>query len=81
FESNSFFDERKSRLEREIAARAERHKQAAVQPPATDQEAISAALARVRDIQRDDAQPIVLLSGAKPVNSEAIAAREARKAE
>ncbi len=37
--------------------------------------------ARVRDKQRDAAQPIVIRAGAKPDNSEAIAAREARKAE
>ncbi|MBN0719906.1 hypothetical protein JTM06_35550, partial [Pseudomonas aeruginosa] len=72
---------RQARLEREKAARAERHKKAAVQPAAKDQEAISAALARVRDKQRDAAQPIVIQAGAKPDNSEAIAAREARKAE
>ncbi len=54
---------------------------AAVQPAAKDREAISAATARVRDKQRDAAQPIVIRAGAKPDNSEAIAAREARKAE
>ncbi|PMC21846.1 electron transport complex subunit RsxC, partial [Klebsiella aerogenes] len=36
---------------------------------------------RVREKQRDAAQPIVIQSGSKPDNSEAIAAREARKAE
>ncbi len=54
-------------------------KKAAVQPAAKDQDAINAALARVREKQRDAAQPIVIQSGSKPDNSEAIAAREARK--
>ncbi len=75
------FEARQARLERDKAARLERHKQAAVQPAAKDQDAINAALARVRERQRDAAQPIIVLSGAKPDNSEAIAAREARKAE
>ena len=71
------FEARQARLERDKAARLERHKQ----PAAKDQDAINAALARVREKQRDAAQPIIVLSGAKPDNSEAIAAREARKAE
>ncbi|MBR7529786.1 electron transport complex subunit RsxC [Klebsiella michiganensis] len=75
------FEARQARLERDKAARLERHKQDAVQPAAKDQDAINAALARVREKQRDAAQPIIVLSGAKPDNSEAIAAREARKAE
>ena len=75
------FEARQARLERDKAARLEQHKQAAVQPAAKDQDAINAALARVREKQRDAAQPIIVLSGAKPDNSEAIAAREARKAE
>ena len=75
------FEARQARLERDKAARLERHKQAAVQPAAKDQDAINAALARVREKQRNAAQPIIVLSGEKPDNSEAIAAREARKAE
>ena len=75
------YEARQARLERDKAARLEQHKQAAVQPAAKDQDAINAALARVREKQRDAAQPIIVLSGAKPDNSEAIAAREARKAE
>ncbi|HDH0829545.1 TPA: electron transport complex subunit RsxC [Klebsiella oxytoca] len=75
------FEARQARLERDKAARLERHKQAAVQPAAKDQDAINAALARVREKQRNAAQPIIVLSGEKPNNSEAIAAREARKAE
>ncbi|EPY6729318.1 electron transport complex subunit RsxC [Klebsiella quasipneumoniae] len=80
-EAKARFEARQARLEREKAARAERHKKAAVQPAAKDQDAINAALARVRDKQRDAAQPIVIQAGARPDNSEAIAAREARKAE
>ena len=75
------FEARQARLERDKAARLERHKQAAVQPAAKDQDAINAALARVREKQRNAAQPIIVLSGEKPDNSEAIAAREARKSE
>ncbi|EJY1761509.1 electron transport complex subunit RsxC [Klebsiella oxytoca] len=75
------FEARQARLERDKAARLERHKRAAVQPAAKDQDAINAALARVREKQRNAAQPIIVLSGEKPDNSEAIAAREARKAE
>ncbi|MGR7512372.1 electron transport complex subunit RsxC [Klebsiella aerogenes] len=80
-EAKARFEARQARLEREKAARQERHKKAAVQPAAKDQDAINAALARVREKQRDAAQPIVIQSGSKPDNSEAIAAREARKAE
>jgi electron transport complex protein RnfC len=80
-EAKARFEARQARLERDKAARQEKHKKAAVQPAAKDQDAINAALARVRDKQRDAAQPIVIQSGTKPDNSEAIAAREARKAE
>ncbi|HHR0980153.1 TPA: electron transport complex subunit RsxC [Klebsiella oxytoca] len=80
-EAKVHFEARQARLERDKAARLERHKQAAVQPAAKDQDAINAALARVREKQRNAAQPIIVLSGEKPDNSEAIAAREARKAE
>ncbi|MET5289602.1 electron transport complex subunit RsxC [Raoultella planticola] len=80
-EAKARFEARQARLERDKAARLERHKQSAVQPAAKDHAAINAALARVREKQRDAAQPIVVQAGAKPDNSEAIAAREARKAE
>ncbi|HCB1499215.1 TPA: electron transport complex subunit RsxC [Klebsiella michiganensis] len=80
-EAKARFEARQIRLERDKAARQERHKQAAVQPAVQDQDAINAALARVREKQRDATQPIIVLSGARPDNSEAIAAREARKAE
>ena len=63
-EAKARFEARQARLEREKAARAERHKKAAVQPAAKDQDAINAALARVRDKQRDAAQPIVIQAGA-----------------
>ncbi|MEX0548753.1 electron transport complex subunit RsxC [Raoultella terrigena] len=80
-EAKARFEARQARLERDKAARLERHKQSAVQPAAKDSEAINAALARVREKQQDAAQPIVVQAGAKPDNSEAIAAREARKAQ
>ncbi|MGX8886508.1 electron transport complex subunit RsxC [Raoultella ornithinolytica] len=80
-EAKARFEARQARLERDKAARLERHKQSAVQPAAKDHAAINAALARVREKQRDATQPIVVQAGAKPDNSEAIAAREARKAE
>lgn len=51
------------------------------QPAAKDQDAINAALARVREKNATAAQPVAIVSGQKPDNSEAIAAREARKAE
>ncbi|WP_159883127.1 MULTISPECIES: electron transport complex subunit RsxC [unclassified Raoultella] len=80
-EAKARFEARQARLERDKAARLERHKQSAVQPAAKDSEAINAALARVREKQQDATQPIVVQAGAKPDNSEAIAAREARKAQ
>jgi electron transport complex protein RnfC len=80
-EAKARFEARQARLERDKAARLERHKQSAAQPAAKDSAAINAALARVREKQQDAAQPIVVQAGAKPDNSEAIAAREARKAQ
>ena len=74
------FEARQARLEREKMARQERHKQAAVQPGEKDQDAINAALARVREKKATAAQTVVIPAGEKPDNSEAIAAREARKA-
>lgn len=75
------FEARQERLEREKAARLERHKQAAVQPAARDQDAINAALNRVREKQQQANEPIVIQAGEKPDNSAVIAAREARKAQ
>ncbi|MBM3070913.1 electron transport complex subunit RsxC [Lelliottia sp. RWM.1] len=80
-EAKARFEARQARLEREKVARQERHKQAAVQPGEKDQDAISAALARVREKKATAAQAVVISAGDKPDNSEAIAAREARKAE
>ncbi|MEH0885478.1 electron transport complex subunit RsxC [Enterobacter sp. UNJFSC 003] len=80
-EAKARFEARQARLEREKAARQERHKQAAVQPAEKDQDAINAALARVREKKASAAQTIVIPAGEKPDNSEAIAAREARKAQ
>ncbi|MDT7012120.1 electron transport complex subunit RsxC [Enterobacter cancerogenus] len=80
-EAKARFEARQARLEREKAARQERHKQAAVQPAETDRDAIAAALARVREKKANAAETIEIQAGAKPDNSDAIAAREARKAE
>ncbi|MCZ7835183.1 electron transport complex subunit RsxC [Atlantibacter hermannii] len=78
-EAKARFEARQQRLEREKAARLERHKKAAVQPDAQDQDAIQAALARVRDKKASDV--IVMQANSQPDNQAAIAAREARKAE
>lgn len=75
------FEARQARLEREKAARLERHKKSAAQPAAKDKDAVNAALARVREKQQRAAQPVVIQAGAEPDNSAVIAAREARKAE
>ncbi|MFP5593937.1 electron transport complex subunit RsxC [Kluyvera sp. 142486] len=80
-EAKARFEARQQRLEREKAAREARHKKAAVQPAAKDQDAIHAALARVREKQQQAAQPIVIQAGAVPDNSAVAAAREARKAQ
>ena len=80
-EAKARFEARQARLEREKLARQERHKKAAVQPAEKDQDAINAALARVREKKASAAQPVIIPAGEKPDNSEAIAAREARKAQ
>ncbi|MDW3776957.1 electron transport complex subunit RsxC [Kluyvera cryocrescens] len=80
-EAKARFEARQLRLEREKAAREERHKKAAVQPTAKDQDAIHAALARVKEKQQQATQPIVIQSGSLPDNSAVAAAREARKAQ
>ncbi|HAU4368008.1 TPA: electron transport complex subunit RsxC [Citrobacter amalonaticus] len=79
-EAKARFEARQARLEREKAARLERHKKAAVQPVAKDQDAIAAALARVKEKQAQATQPVMIKAGEKPDNSAVIAAREARKA-
>lgn len=65
-EAKARFEARQARLEREKQARQERHKQAAVQPAAKDQDAINAALARVREKNATAAQPVAIVSGQKP---------------
>ena len=80
-EAKARFEARQARLEREKAARLARHKQSAAQPAAKDQDAINAALARVREKQQNAAQPVIVQAGAAPDNREVIAAREARKAQ
>ncbi|MEE9653791.1 electron transport complex subunit RsxC [Kluyvera ascorbata] len=78
-EAKARFEARQMRLEREKIAREARHKKAAVQPAEKDQDAIHAALARVREKQQQATQPIVIQAGAQPDNSAVAAAREARK--
>jgi len=80
-EAKARFEARQARLERDKIARQQRHKQAAVQPGARDQQAIDAALSRVRKKQATATQPVVIQAGAEPDNRDAIAAREARKAQ
>ena len=81
-EAKARFEARQERLEREKAARLERHKNAAVQPTAKDNDAIQAALARVKSKKAQASEePIIVKAGSVPDNSEVIAAREARKAE
>ncbi|EHF8303217.1 electron transport complex subunit RsxC, partial [Salmonella enterica subsp. enterica serovar Typhi] len=77
-EAKARFEARQARLEREKAARLARHKSAAVQPAAKDQDAIAAALARVKEKQAQATQPVVIQAGSLPDNSAVIAAREAR---
>ncbi len=79
-EAKARFEARAARLARDKAARLERHKQSAAQPAAQDQDAINAALNRVRDKQKQATQPVVVQAGTQPDNSAVIAAREARKA-
>ncbi|MEB7923345.1 electron transport complex subunit RsxC [Atlantibacter hermannii] len=78
-EAKARFEARQQRLEREKAARLERHKKAAVQPAAEDKDAINAALSRVRE--KKPAEMIVIQANSVPDNHAAIAAREARKAQ
>ncbi|MBJ9306327.1 electron transport complex subunit RsxC [Citrobacter koseri] len=80
-EAKARFEARQARLEREKAARLERHKNAAAQPAAKDQDAIAAARARGKEKQAQATQPVVINAGEKPDNSAVIAAREARKAQ
>ena len=80
-EAKARFEARAARLERDKAARLERHKQSAAQPAAQDQDAINAALNRVRGKQQQVTQSVVIQAGAQPDNSAVIAAREARKAQ
>ena len=80
-EAKMRFEARQARLEREKAARLERHKKAAVQPAAKDKDAIAAALARVKEKQAQATQTVIVKAGEKPDNSAVIAAREARKAQ
>ncbi|MCL6325710.1 electron transport complex subunit RsxC [Pectobacterium polaris] len=78
------FDAKQARLEREKAARELRHKKAAVSVSTTDKDAVQAALERVRRKQTaatEVGSPIEVIPDAQPDNSDAIAARAARKAQ
>ncbi|WP_156292206.1 electron transport complex subunit RsxC [Serratia oryzae] len=78
-EAKARYEAKLARLEREKLAREERHKKAAVKLTDSDQNAVSAALARVRSKNSEAAG--VVITGQEPDNSAAIAAREARKAQ
>ncbi|KNC94053.1 electron transport complex subunit RsxC [Trabulsiella odontotermitis] len=80
-EAKARFEARQARLEREKLARQARHKASAAQPAKTDQDAIAAALARVREKKQQATDTLVIKAGTQPDNSEVIAAREARKAQ
>ncbi len=75
------FEAKQQRMERDKLARAERHKKAAVQVDDINNDAVNAALARVKAKQKLSNEPIKIISGELPDNSAAIAAREARKAQ
>ncbi|MGO2346832.1 MAG: electron transport complex subunit RsxC, partial [Providencia sp.] len=75
------FEAKQQRMERDKLARAERHKKAAVQVDDTNNDAVNAALARVKAKQKLSNEPIKIISGELPDNSAVIAAREARKAQ
>nr|A8GE00.1 RecName: Full=Ion-translocating oxidoreductase complex subunit C; AltName: Full=Rnf electron transport complex subunit C [Serratia proteamaculans 568] len=78
-EAKARYEAKLARLEREKLAREERHKKAAVKLTDGDQDAVQAALARVRS---KNAVPATgTISGDAPDNSEMNAAREARKAQ
>ena len=78
-EAKARYEAKLARLEREKLAREERHKKAAVTLTDSDQDAVSAALARVRS--QNSAAAGMIITGIEPDNSAAIAAREARKAQ
>ncbi|AKE10636.1 electron transport complex subunit RsxC [Serratia liquefaciens] len=78
-EAKARYEAKLARLEREKLAREERHKKAAVKMTDGDQDAVQAALARVRS--KNAAPATGTISGDAPDNSEMIAAREARKAQ
>ncbi|CAI0857765.1 electron transport complex subunit RsxC [Serratia quinivorans] len=77
-EAKARYEAKLARLEREKLAREERHKKAAVKLTDGDQDAVQAALARVRS---KNAVPATGTISGAPDNSEMIAAREARKAQ
>ncbi|WP_127959297.1 electron transport complex subunit RsxC [Serratia microhaemolytica] len=81
-EAKARYEARLARLARDKQAREERHKKAAVVLPATDQNAVQAALARVRSKRAEAATgSVISITGSEPDNQAAIAARAALKAE
>lgn len=78
-EAKARYEAKLARLEREKLAREERHKKAAVKLTDSDQDAVQAALARVRS--KNTEAVVDTTGGQEPDNSAAIAAREARKAQ
>ena len=73
------YEAKQARLAREKLAREERHKKAVVKLTDSDQDAVQAALARVRSKHGEASG--VSVSGPEPDNRAAIAAREIRKAQ
>lgn len=80
-EARARFIARKERLEREKTARLARHKQSAIQPTAQDQEAINAALMRIREKQRLATQSIIPASDSQSQNSATVVLQEVHKAQ
>jgi electron transport complex protein RnfC len=78
-EAKARYEAKLARMEREKQAREERHKKSAVTLTEDDQNAVQAALARVRS--KKPAAEGEVLNGQQPDNAATIAAREVRKAE
>ncbi|WP_145524733.1 electron transport complex subunit RsxC [Yersinia vastinensis] len=75
------FEAKQARLEREKLARELRHKQAAVKLTEADQQTVEAAVSRLSREAKSADSTIAVIAGQTPDNSEAIAARQARKAQ
>lgn len=77
--AKAHYEAKLARLEREKRAREARHKPAAVKLAVSDQDAVQAALTRVR--HKNHEATVMVANGQEPDNSAAIAAREVRKAQ